>query len=313
MKVNIRSLQQEELAQADQIFRLAFGTFVGLPDPLQFYGDATYVNHRWQNSPTTALAAEIDGRLVGSNFVVRWGSFGYFGPLSVHPDYWNQGVGQHLIEPAIDCFSQWNCSLGGLFTFATSAKHHGLYQKFGFKLRFLTAIMSKGITNSQPLPSDSQYSQLNLAQQNQALIASQELTDAIYPGLDLSAEIQGVQAQSLGDTLLLWDDGGLVGLAICHYGANTEAGSNTCYIKFAAVPPGNHAAEKFVQLLDICAALSANVGMSQLIAGVNTSRENAYEILLAHGFRVDIIGVAMHRPNEPGFSHSDMFVLDDWR
>jgi hypothetical protein len=34
---------------------------------------------------------------------------------------------------------------------------------------------------------------------------------------------------------------------------------------------------------------------------------------VAFGFRRDVQGVAMHRPNEPGYSTSDSFVIDDWR
>jgi hypothetical protein len=35
--------------------------------------------------------------------------------------------------------------------------------------------------------------------------------------------------------------------------------------------------------------------------------------MLRRGFRIDILGIAMHRPNEPGYSQPDMFVMDDWR
>jgi hypothetical protein len=53
--------------------------------------------------------------------------------------------------------------------------------------------------------------------------------------LDVSREIQSVWEQGLGDTVFLWEESGLAGLAVCHCGAATEAGSNTCYVKFGAV------------------------------------------------------------------------------
>jgi hypothetical protein len=53
--------------------RLAFGTFLGLPDPMAFMGDADYVRTRFAADPAVALAAEVDGRLAGTNFVTRWG------------------------------------------------------------------------------------------------------------------------------------------------------------------------------------------------------------------------------------------------
>jgi hypothetical protein len=39
----------------------------------------------------------------------------------------------------------------------------------------------------------------------------------------------------------------------------------------------------------------------------------AYRILLQRGFAADLIGVTMHRPDEPGYSRPDTYVIDDWR
>jgi hypothetical protein len=49
------------------------------------------------------------------------------------------------------------------------------------------------------------------------------------------------------------------------------------------------------------------------LAGVNLAREEAYRHMLSSGFRTQIQGVAMHRPNEAGYSRSGLFMLDDWR
>ncbi|PHJ61545.1 GCN5 family acetyltransferase [Nostoc linckia z18] len=313
MSVSIRLLQENELAAADHIFRLAFGTFIGLPEPTEFYGDAAYIHHRWKANPNSVFAAEIDGKLIGSNLAIDWGSFGYFGPLSVHPDFWNQKVGQHLVEAAIAYLTEANTSMMGLFTFAQSPKHHILYQKFGFRLRFLTAILAKKVEQLQPIPQRNRYSLLSENERAQTLEAIVQLSNSIYEGLDLSREIQTVQAQGLGDTVLLWNDTGLSGFAVCHYGPGTEAGSNTCFVRFGAVYSGNNAGERFEELLDLCEALTVAQGMSRLIAGVNTSRDEAYRRMLARGFRSEIIGVAMHRPNEPGFNRPDVFAVDDWR
>src|SRR5918997_6918010 len=103
--VSIRPLEENELEEADRIFRLAFGTFLGLPDPLMFMGDAGYVRTRWQADPASAFAAEADGELVGSNFATNWGSVGFFGPLTVEPDLWNKGIGSRLMDPIEECFA----------------------------------------------------------------------------------------------------------------------------------------------------------------------------------------------------------------
>lgn len=313
MSISIRLLQEHELATADEIFRLAFGTFIGLPEPSQFGGDANFIQHRWRTDPSAAFAAETNGKLIGSNLATNWGSVSFFGPLSVHPAFWNQGVAKRLIEPIIERFTQWGTQQAGLFTFPNSPRHHALYQKFGFWPRFLTVIMAKptlALMSDLPV---SRYSQMSQEQQAQCLNASLELTNNIYEGLDLSREICGVHAQVLGDTVFLWDETSLAGLAVCHYGAGSEAGSNNCYVKFGAVRPGSRAGQQFEQLLDLCETLSVQEGMSRLLAGVNTSRHEAYRRMIARGFRTEVTGLAMHKPNQAGYNRPDIFVLDDWR
>jgi len=134
-QINIRLLQEKELSEADKIFRLAFGTFLGLPDPIKFYGDANYMQ-RWYAYPKAAFAAEIDGQLVGSNFLSKWGSFGFFGPLSVHPNFCNQGVAQKLMVATMECLRNWQTQQICFFTFSRSPKHLCFYQKFGFLPHF---------------------------------------------------------------------------------------------------------------------------------------------------------------------------------
>ena len=143
--VRVRPLAEEDLDEADRIFRVAFGTFLGMPEPEKFSGDADSIRTRWKAFPGGALAAELDGRLVGSNFAANWGSVGFFGPLTIAPEYWNRAIAQRLLDATMELFSAWNTRHAGLFTFAQSAKHVGLYQKYGFWPRFLTAIMSRPV------------------------------------------------------------------------------------------------------------------------------------------------------------------------
>jgi predicted N-acetyltransferase YhbS len=311
--LTIRLLQYQELAEADQIFRLAFGTFIGLPEPMQFAGDAAYFFHRWKTEPTAAFAAQVNQQLVGSILGVHWGSFSFFGPLSVHPDFWARGVAKSLIAAQMERFEARGTTQIGLFTFPSSSKHHGLYQKFGFYPQFLTPVMAKSIQPIQLNLSQCRYSQLSDVEKNTALKESQSLTDAIYEGLDLGKEIQAVDTLKLGDTVMLWDNNRLLGFAICHCGAGTEAGSQTCFVKFGAVRPGYKAKEHFEQLLNLCEAFGFEQGLTKLLAGVNTSRYEAYGKMLNLGFETEITGVAMQKPNEPGFNRPDVFVLDDWR
>lgn len=313
MNATIRPLREGDLRTARRIISLAFGTFLGAPEPEKFWSDLDYPGTRWLADPTSAFGAEIDGELVGSNFATRWGSVGFFGPLTVRPDLWARGVGKQLMEPIMGCFDTWKVKHAGLFTFAHSQKHVGLYQKYGFWPRFLTAIMSKAVQPTKRESQWSKYSEIPESEREGCLRACRALTDALYAGLDLRREIHAAYTQGLGETVLLWDDRELVGFAVCHCGPGTEAGNNKCYIKFGAVRRGPTGGELFDQLLDACEALAAARGISRLEAGVNMARHEAYRKMLERSFRTDIQGVAMHRQNEPGYNLPEVYLIDDWR
>lgn len=309
--VSVRPLREPDLLEARRIFRVAFGTFIGAPDPESFWADREYVFTRWHADPGAALVAEVNGSLAGSNFATNWGSFAFFGPLTVSPEFWDQHVAQKLLVPTMDLFERWGVREAGLFTFAHSPKHVGLYQKFGFWPRFLTAIMSKGV--SKPAASWTKYSALDEGHRAEVLAACRKLTDSIYEGLDVTFEIRSVHDQRLGETILMWGGDSLDAFAVCHCGEGTEAGKNTCYIKFAAVQPGPGAEKNFNRLLDAGEALAAERGLQRMEAGVNLSRSGAYRQMLQCGFRTEIQGVAMHRPDSAAFNRPDIFVVDDWR
>jgi GNAT superfamily N-acetyltransferase len=316
LDVSIEHLREEDLPEADRIFRLAFGTFMGLPDPAQFHVGGDYIRTRWITDSGAAFAAKTQGRLLGTNFGTNWGSVGFFGPLTIHPDHWDRGIGKLLMEPIMALFSQWRTTHAGLFTFAQSQKHVGLYQRFGFWPRFLTAIMSKPAKQTGESIGASPtklFSSLSPEERAAALKACNELTGEIYEGLSVEREIVSIAKQQLGDTVLVWEDSRLVALGVCHSGAGTEAGPDVCYVKFGAARPGASATANFGRLLSACETLAAQRGLPKLVAGVNTARIEAYQQMLAMGFRTDFQGVEMHRPNEPGYSRPGAFVIDDWR
>jgi GNAT superfamily N-acetyltransferase len=313
LEITVRPLQESDLDAADKIMRLAFGTFIGLPDPTQFMGDADYVRTRWRANPKGAFAAEAEGRIIGSNFATDWGSVGFFGPLTIDPDYWDRGVGKRLMEPIVNLFEKWGTKHAGLFTFSHSQKHVGLYQRFGFWPRFLTMLMSKAVAKRTSNAKWTTFSQLPASQRSKILKAARELTDDVYEGLDVTSEIAAVSKQNLGDTVLLWNGDMLTGLAVCHCGAGTEAGSGTCYVKFGAVRPGAKAEENFAQLLDACEALAASRKVGRLVAGVNSARQEAYRQMLLRGFATDIQGVVMSKPNSAGYNRPGVYLIDDWR
>ncbi|HJU29396.1 MAG TPA: GNAT family N-acetyltransferase, partial [Candidatus Binataceae bacterium] len=280
-------MEERDLGDADRIIRLAFGTFLGVPDPATTFGDSDYAYTRWRAQPDGALAAELDERLVGSNFASNWGSFGFFGPLSVEPRLWEQKVAQQLLEPTMEVFARWRCRQAGLFTFSHSAKHVALYRKFGFWPRFLTAVMQKQIARLAT-PNYVRFSALPANEKDAAIAACRETADLIHEGLDLSREIRAVDNQRLGDTVILYDGSAVAAFGVCHVGARTEAGSGSCYVKFGAARPTASVEAWFARLLDACEHFASSRGAQRLTAGVNMAREQAYRMVAGRGFRTEI-------------------------
>ncbi|MDQ2739666.1 MAG: GNAT family N-acetyltransferase, partial [Actinomycetota bacterium] len=150
--LQIRPLVEPDVEEADRIARIAFGTFMGLSRPDRFFGDADWIGTRWRSTSSAALVADVDGAVVGSSFATNWGSVGFLGPLTVHPDFWGRSVATSLLGATMDVFARSRTEHVGLFTFGDSPKHVGLYQRFGFWPRFLTAVMRARI-DARPTPS----------------------------------------------------------------------------------------------------------------------------------------------------------------
>jgi GNAT superfamily N-acetyltransferase len=315
MDIAVHPLTESDLSTADHICRIAFGTFLGLPNPAAFMGDADYVRTRWHADPEAAFGAFAGGELAGSIFAANWGSIGFFGPLTIRPELWDRGIAKRLLEPVIEAFDGWGTQVAGLFTFPHSQKHIGLYQRFGFWPRFLTAMTSKAVVPATSDRTDgwTLFSDVRSGDHERVLAECRDLTHAIYDGFDVTIDIRSVANQRLGDTLLLWRDEGLAGIAVCHCGAGSEAGTGTCYVKFAGVRPGPTDLNDFDRLLDACEAFASLRSAARLKAGVNTARQEAYARMLQRGFRTDMHGIVMQRPNESGYNRRGVFVIDDWR
>ena len=311
--IQVGALRADELDEAGRIVRLAFGTFLSLPNPMDFMGDRDFVTPRWHARNTKLLAARESGKLVGSNIATRWGSFAFFGPLTVLPEYWNRGVAQQLLAATMKIFDRWGVRHSALFTFPHSPRHVGLYQKSGYWPGSLTALMKRAPASPawalmQGAKVPVLLSSLTKKEQEQAIAACAKLTNTLERGLDLGDEMRAVMAQRIGEVVLIEGRRALDAFAVCMHGAGSEGGEKTCYVKFAAARSG----ERFERLLDAIDSLALAQG-SEEEAGVSLACKDTFRRMRARGYRVVTMGVAMQEPHGDGFNRAAAYVLNDWR
>ena len=313
MSFTIRPLEEADVDAADKVRRLAFGTHFGLPDPLSFSGTARLVENRRGIWPDGALVAEKDGAIVGVAVSSRWGRLGLFGPLAVHPEHWRGGVAHGLLEASMPVFDRWHCGAVALFTFPASLTHIGLYQRYGFWSRSLTAIVGRPVTAPSPVPQARSLSVMTAAEQQDAIGQCAALTDRLHAGMDLRDELASVIAHPTSDAIVLIEGSTITGFVICHFGPHSEADTGVVYAKFAAARPGPHAARDFQRLIDAANDFAYRRGAAKINAGVNMGAMEAYRLTMATGFRPTLHGIAMHRPWIDIYDRPDVFALEDWR
>ncbi len=311
MDIVIRPMEDRDLDAADRALRLAFGTEFRLPEPMQFLGDADLIRPRWRTNPRGCFVAEAGGDVVGSVTIMNWGSVAVLGPLSIHPDHWNQGIARQLLLSALKAADAQQARLVVLFTDPASPRHLRLYESVGFTSQNLITVMAKAAGPGTPPRPPLLFSQQTSEGRSEALAACRRIVGTIFDGLDLGHEIEAAADQRLGDTILLRDADEIIGFALCHEGSGSEAGTGTLAIKFGAFLPG--AKRAFRDLLAATEALAGLRAAGRVQASANHARRDAYEMMKACGYRTEISGVAMRRPGSDGYDRPDILVVDEWR
>lgn len=311
MDIHVRPLAAADLPAASRINRAAFSRFFGIPDPAKFRIGADVIGQRWRLWPEAGIAAELDGRLAAAGLMIRWGSVAILGPVVVAPEHWSKGLARALMPKLLEPVGRGDFAFTGLVTHPQSPKHVRLYESFGFRMQRITAVMAKFVSATPAAAR--QFSRLPGAERAEIVAAMRELTDGIFPGLDVTAEAADLATHGLGETLLLESGGRLDALALCHVGPGSEASEGQVFVKFAAARGGKNAQRRFQRLLSACEAYAGLRGATLLVAGTNTGRTEAYELMLRAGFRTTMNVVAMTRPGTDGYNRPEIFAIDDWR
>ncbi|MBX9778488.1 MAG: GNAT family N-acetyltransferase [Xanthobacteraceae bacterium] len=99
------------------------------------------VDHLVSRSDVDAIVAEVDGRVVGSNFLWADGSVAGVGPITVDPAVQNRRIGRRLMEAVIERAHRKGIASVRLVQAAYHLRSLSLYTQLGFEVREPLAVM----------------------------------------------------------------------------------------------------------------------------------------------------------------------------
>jgi GNAT superfamily N-acetyltransferase len=154
------------------------------------------------------------GRLVAFNMVHRSGIEGWMGPLAVRTEYQGAGTGKEIVTRGVEWLKQQGASVIGLETMPRTMDNIGFYSRMGFlpgRLTITTTIEAAYSDTPTAL-----IGRLAPRARDDVLSECRALVHRLLPGYDYTREITLTTELALGDTILLYAGGRLVGFALAH-------------------------------------------------------------------------------------------------
>ena len=149
------TLRAAEPSEAEACAQILFDAFGGLHDHHRFQRDfpeleaATALMQVWIPHPSIwGVVAEIEGRIVGSNFLDERDPIRGVGPITVDPEGQNAGVGRKLMAAVIERGE--GAPGTRLLQDAFHMRSLSLYESLGFEVKEPVAVIT-GKPRSDPL------------------------------------------------------------------------------------------------------------------------------------------------------------------
>ena len=149
------AIREAEPADAEACAQICFDAFGAIQDQHRFPRDfpvleaATGLMGAWIPHPSIwGIVAELDGRIVGSNFLDERDEVRAVGPITVAPEAQNLGVGRRLMEAVIE---RADGAPGIRLTQdAFNLQSLSLYESLGFDVKEPVAVIAGKPSSSRP-------------------------------------------------------------------------------------------------------------------------------------------------------------------
>jgi GNAT superfamily N-acetyltransferase len=154
------------------------------------------------------------GQVAAFNMVHRSGVEGWMGPLAVRSEFQGTGVGKEIVTRGIDWLREQGAAVIGLETMPRTMDNIGFYSRLGFvpgRLTLTVTVDAAAAGRPSLL-----LGRLTARDKEATFEQCAALLGHLAPGYDYTREIALTDERSLGDTLLMRGDDGIVGFALCH-------------------------------------------------------------------------------------------------
>lgn len=145
MNLTLRAGKAADAVACGKICYEAFNTIAqthNFPPELPSVAAATeLVGWMLINSRFYSVVAELDGKIVGSNFLDERNPIAGIGPITVDPGAQNKGIGRRLMQDVLNRSTQKQHPGVRLVLTAYHARSLSLYTKLGFRVREPLAVM----------------------------------------------------------------------------------------------------------------------------------------------------------------------------
>lgn len=255
-----------------------------------------------QASNNSSIVYEIDDKVVGFNFIHIWGAFGWFGPLGVHPDYKNKGIGKALVNETIRILEEdYKVSTIGLNTMPESQYNVGFYMGLDFTPLKLSLGLKKEITSLAV----KRYVSLNKINVNEIDISNEKsyltieenlkyLSNGICRNFDLTSELRLVREEAFGTIITLETNERIHGIVMCYTKAIRGVLSKNLQIKLAVIDNHIDYKEALDVTMDFCTKYAQEINYESISIDCNTyNSEICKYLMVKHKFEIEKIQVMM--------------------
>lgn len=304
----LRSMKFEDIEQVKEIDKLCFKT----ETKRNSYGIEGYI----EASNNASIVYELDNRIVGYNFIHLWGSFAWFGPFGVHPEYQGNGIGKALINHTIKILKEdYKVSIIGLNTMPESSYNVGFYMNMGFSPLKLTLSLKKDINSLDFLPTSGNYNvkELKLNSENDYLNLENKLKSLsckISKNFDLTSELYLIKNKGFGTVFELKNNDRTCGIAICYTKSIRESSTKDLQIKLAVIDNSVNYKNALNSIIDACTNYAKSISYESISIDCNTYNTEICNYLISkHNFKIQRCFVMLLMGKENPFKSKNALLL----